>query len=201
MLSNNVLELDKGWTKISSMDGVVCYERKLVKTYYMEHLANAVICARLDDIVEVLKNTPAYPDWMHGCVEATLLEGKGDHNKLIYYVQRSHVDRVDSEMILYARTLVDLNSGRMIITLKSMDELIDEYSENRTRGNRNRITGFKGSWRLEPVNKTSTRVSFTVHANPGEQKGEYLINNLMQKICFVSLQGLLHMAEGNRAIK
>jgi ribosome-associated toxin RatA of RatAB toxin-antitoxin module len=201
MLSNNVLDLDKGWSKVNSKEGVVCYERKLVETYYMEHLASAVICAQLDDVVEVLNNTLAYPDWMYGCVKATLLEDKKDCSKLIYYVQRSPVDRWDSEMILSARTLVDLNSGRMIITLNSVDESISEYFDIRSRGNRNSLTGFKGSWRLEAVNHRMTRVRFTVYANPGEQKGEYRVNKMMQKICFTSLQGLLLMAERKRVIK
>jgi ribosome-associated toxin RatA of RatAB toxin-antitoxin module len=195
MLSNNVLEFDKAWTKTNSDEGVACYERKLLKTYYMEHRANAVINARLDDIVEVLKDVPNYPEWIYNCAEAVLLEGIDDYNKLIYYVQRSPVDKSGSDMVLSVRTLVDLNSGRMIVTLKSMDDY--EYPDTKIRLYRERMTGFKGSWHLEAQSQTSTMVSFTVHANPGKHKREYLVNNLMQKICFFSLHGLLQMTEIN----
>jgi hypothetical protein len=59
--------------------------------------------------------------------------------------------------------------------------------------NRIRLKGFKGSWRLEALSNTSTLVSFTVYANPGKPTREYMVNNLMQNVCFISLQRMLLM--------
>jgi ribosome-associated toxin RatA of RatAB toxin-antitoxin module len=193
MLSNNVLNFNQKWTKIVSNEGVICYERKLTRSYYLEHRADAVIDSSIENVVEVLKDIPAYPKWMYNCTEAKILEGDDELSKVIYYAQGSSFGNFGSDIILSVRALVDLNSGKMIITLKSIDDHAYRHPDIKTSANRIRLTSFRGSWRLEAQSKTSTIVNFTVHANPGKQKREYMVNNLMKNICFYSLQKLLLM--------
>jgi ribosome-associated toxin RatA of RatAB toxin-antitoxin module len=182
MLTNNLHEVDKTWTKAISSDDVVCYERRLNKCFYLEHRSSAVLDSSLEDVVEVLRDVTAYPEWMYECSEARLLKQDGELSKLIHCVLGLPRDAWHSDIIISARSLVDLNGSKMVITLKSVDDPDFKHPDLNTSHSCMRVTGFKGSWRLEELGKNSTLVDFTAHADLGMQAGEYLVNNMMHKL-------------------
>jgi ribosome-associated toxin RatA of RatAB toxin-antitoxin module len=195
MLTNNIHRTDKTWSRKQSKQGIICYERKIPKTYYMEYRANTALNTPFEKVVDLIKDISAYPEWMHNCIEAKELEGKDDFRKLIYYAQGTPMDKWTSDIILSATTLADLKSEKIIITLNSLDDHPYKHPNLKVRARRFRMPGFKGCWRLAALSKTSTMVSFTVQANPEKTFRENLINTLMQNICFNSLQGLYRMTE------
>lgn len=195
MLSNNIHDTEKTWSRKQCKQGVICYERKLNKTYYMEYRANTALNATFKKVVDLLRDISSYPEWVHNCIEARELEGKDDFRKVIYYAQGTSMEKWSSDIILSAITLADLQNEKIIISLNSIDDHPYKHPDLKVRARRFRMPGFKGCWRLTALSKTSTMVSFTVQANPERPIRETLINNLMQNICFNSLQGLHRMTE------
>lgn len=161
----------------------------------MEYRAKAVLNAPFENIIAVLKDISGYRKWIYKCTQAIALEGNDDFSKLIYYAIGSSLEKWKSDLVLSARTLADMKNDKIIVTLKSIDDHAYQHPDLKVRSSRFRVTGFKGSWKLTALSRTLTMVSFTAYANPGEIVQESLINNLIQNICFNSLQGLRRTTE------
>ncbi|MEJ2609112.1 MAG: SRPBCC family protein [Candidatus Thiodiazotropha sp.] len=201
MLSNNIHDTDKRWSKKQSKHGIIYYERKLNKTSYMEYRANAVLHATFEKVIDLLKDISGYPEWMHNCIESKELEGKDDFRKIIYYAQGTSMEKWSSDVVLSATTLADFQNKKLIITLSSIDNHPYKHPNLKVRARRFRMPGFKGWWKLSSLSNTSTMVSFTVQANPERPIRKSLINSLTKNFCFNSLQGLQHIIETKQPSK
>jgi ribosome-associated toxin RatA of RatAB toxin-antitoxin module len=201
MLTNNVLNFGEKWTKTINQEGIIGYERKIASSVYMQNRTETVTDSSIEEIVEVLKDIPAYPKWMHGCKKTILLDQKGEFNSVIYYLHSSHLDRADRDIVISANTLVDINSGKFITTLKTLNNPAYLHYTDGVNLQRLRMKDFKGTWSLRALKESLTKVSFTLHINPGEREPEYLINSLMRKVCYNSLQNLIAMAKKQKYIQ
>ncbi|MES9979636.1 MAG: hypothetical protein ABW107_12910, partial [Candidatus Thiodiazotropha sp. 6PLUC5] len=159
LLLNNIHNIDRAWSRKKSNKSVVCYERKLIKTYFMEYRANTLLNATYAKVVDVLKNISAYPEWMYNCTEAMELEAKDDFSKVIYYAQGSSLGHWNGDIILSARKMSDISDEKMVITINSIDNHAYKHPNLKVRAKRFRMTGFKGCWRLTAVSEKSTQVS------------------------------------------
>jgi ribosome-associated toxin RatA of RatAB toxin-antitoxin module len=200
MSKNNVLSFNK-WTQTTNNQGIIGFKRKRANATCMDHRAELVALSSIEEIIEVLKDVPAYPKWMYNCTEAVLLEQNGEFNGTIYYVQSSKLDSAGRDIVLSVNTLIDLNRGKFITTLKSIKDHPYQHPDHESNLNRVRIEDFKGTWGLEALTKKSTKVTFTVHAEPGRAESKFFINSHMHKLCFNSLHNLKKMAKREKYVQ
>lgn len=200
-LCEDVDSSNASWDPYRKEYGITGYERKQDLVKYIETRAETLIDAPAEIILEVLKDVPSYPKWMYKCKEAIELKANADESRMIYIAQGSPLGSPERDVILETKNEVDWDLGRYVITINATTNHSFQHPDAEKRDNRVRMIDFRGKWEFLLVDRTHTRVTYTIYTDPGGFAPGFIVNDMMRDVSFLSLKGLSSMVKDSRYIE
>jgi len=175
--------LEGEWTLEKQQDGISVYTRPVAGSGIKEFKGEAEISSPVDAILRVLRDSDGFKDWFPNCPESKLL-AREENVSYQYSVMSTPWPLSDRDNIFRSETRRSPGSGVVVIEVTAAPDYSPE------RGGRVRVRKARGSWKLEPVAKDRTRVTFTMHLEPGGGIPEWMINARVVGTPFEALTNL-----------
>jgi len=183
------------WQPEIKKNGIDAYSRIVEGSGILEIRAITVVDARMEVIAEVLRDIPANVDWRPKCVECRLLE-RHNRNSMTTYTRIDLPWPVaDRDVVIKADTSINLNTGRAVVSLGS----VDHYKAPPVNGNV-RITEFFSQYYLEYINREQTGIIFTTRVNPAGRIPTFLVNLFNKRFAYEEMLGLIQMVKKQKYI-
>jgi len=184
------------WQPEIKKNGIDAYSRTIEGTDILEIRAITVVPARMEVIAEVLRDIPANTEWRPKCVECRLLE-LYDRNSMTTYTKIDLPWPVsDRDVVIKADTSINLNTGRVVVKLVSVDH------PNAPEPNGNvRIKDFYSQYYLEYINREQTGIIFTTRVNPAGRIPTFLVNLFNKRFAYEEMLGLVEMVKKKKYIE
>ena len=184
------------WQPEIKKHGIDAYSRVIEGTDILEIRAITVVDARMEVIAEVLRDIPANVEWRPKCVECRLLE-RHNRNAMTTYTRIDLPWPVsDRDVVIKADTSINLNTGRVVVSLGS----VDHHKAPPPDGNV-RITEFFSQYYLEYINREQTGIIFTTRVNPAGRIPTFLVNMFNKRFAYEEMLGLTQMVKKKKYIE
>jgi len=171
------------WSLVRERDGITVHTRPVEGSGIREFRGSALVAAPVDAVRALLRDGDRFSTWFPNTSESKLLAREG----AVAY-QYSVLDApwpvTDRDNVFRSVTDVDETTGVVSIRVRAAP---DDYPE---QPGRVRVRRARGRWLLEPVSTDSTRVTFTMHLEPGGGVPEWLINAQVVETPFDALTSM-----------
>jgi hypothetical protein len=201
VMADSEKSTDALWKQYRSEDGIMGYEREVQRSKYLETRADAVVDEPIEVLLEVLKDIPSYPQWMHKCKETALLEQDGGLKRVLYFAQGVPLGSPDRDAVIEALTFEDWEKGASVTTLQSIDNHPYRHPKKKNQRERRRMIEFSGTWDLQMVDRHRTKVIYMAYTNPGGFAPKVFVDGVIRKVSFRSLQGMILKAKERKYIE
>jgi len=183
------------WQPEIKKNGIDAYSRVIEGTDILEIRAITVVDARMEVIAEVLRDIPANVEWRPKCVECRLLEHH-NRNAMTTYTRIDLPWPVsDRDVVIKADTSINLNTGRVVVSLGSVDHHLAPPPNGNVR-----ITEFFSQYYLEYINREQTGIIFTTRVNPAGSIPTFLVNMFNKRFAYEEMLGLINMVKKEKYI-
>jgi hypothetical protein len=177
------------WVLDKQEEGIDIYTRPVEGSGIKEFKGIAEVESGLDAVLQVLRDADGFKNWFPNTPESRLLDREGDVSYQ-YSVMKTPWPVSDRDNVFRSVTERDDETG--IVTVK-VTAAPDYYPE---QADHVRVQKANGVWRLEPLGKQKTRVTFIMHLEPGGGIPEWMINVRVVETPFEALTNL-RVAAGN----
>jgi hypothetical protein len=200
-VAGNKKNSDGPWKRYKNENGIIGYERSVQRSKYLETRAETVIDAPMEVLLEVLKDIPAYPQWMHKCKEAIPLGQEGELKKVLYFAQGVPWGSPDRDAVIEAITVEDFDKGTCVTILHSIENHPFQRPQKKNGRKRQWMIEFSGVWDLRLIDRNRTKVIYTAYTNPGGFAPKLIVDGVIRKVSFRSLKGMIPMAKEQKYMK
>jgi len=171
------------WVLDKQENGIDVYTRPVVGSGIKEFKGTKELKASLESVLFVLRDSDGFKNWFPNTPESKLLDRTNDvaHQ---YSVMDAPWPVSDRDNVFRSVTQRDEATGVVIIHVTADP---DYYPE---QDGRVRVRKANGSWRLDPVDAERTRVTFTMHLEPGGGIPQWLVNARVVATPFEALTNL-----------
>lgn len=181
------------WEMVRDEDGIQVYLKSIwaddIKTFRgIIHIKSSV-----DSLLAVILDIDACSDWVHHCKKPLLLSKISFSECYHYQVHQLPFPAQNREFILHSKVTRSPKTGSVSIHIKAVPELCQDNTIQCSlipKTSYIRVKHSHGLYLLEPVDNNNTRVTWTQHTNPEGNLPTWLINSLVKKVPFRTLQGL-----------
>lgn len=171
------------WSLVRERDGIVVHTRPVEGSGIREFKGSAVVSASTEQIRALLRDADHFKDWFPNTSESRLLAREGDVSYQ-YSVLDAPWPVSDRDNVFRSETAIDPTSGTVAIRVSAAPDYHPEQPE------RVRVRRALGLWLLEPLGEAQTRVTFTMHLEPGGGVPQWLINAQVVETPFDALTNL-----------
>lgn len=171
------------WKLDKQQDGISVYTRPVPGSGIKEFRGEAEISSPLAAVLRVLRDSDGFKNWFPNCPESKLL-AREENVSYQYSVMSTPWPLSDRDNIFRSETKRSPTSGAVEIEVTAAPDYSPE------RGGRVRVRKARGSWKLEPLSPDRTRVTFTMHLEPGGGIPEWMINARVVGTPFEALTNL-----------
>ncbi|MFO0690526.1 MAG: START domain-containing protein [Myxococcota bacterium] len=177
------------WALARDRDGIVVHTRPVAGSGIDEFRGTALVDASVDAIRAVLRDVDDFEAWFPNTSESRLLVREG----LVQY-QYTVIDAPwpvsDRDNVFRTETTRDPVTGTVRIAVSAAPDHQPEHPD------RVRVRHARGQWLLEPVAPARTRVTFTMHLDPGGGVPDWLLNARVVETPFEALTNLRTQVAG-----
>ncbi|MEE4263438.1 MAG: hypothetical protein V2I56_12160 [Desulfobacteraceae bacterium] len=179
------------WVFVEENQGVTIHSRKVDGHAELEFKGTRIINQPVEVVGAVLADIPSYTRWFLNCIQAQKIPDKkfSDLNFLLHIIIKPPWPLWNREVIYDARTRVDIESGKIMVWGKALQDDSVPVKENHVR-----VTDSAIEWDLERLDDNRARVSFAKRINIGGSIGSYLSDAGCRKTIFESLVNLVRIA-------
>ncbi len=174
------------WKFYKEEGGIKGYEREVKGSKFIETRADILVEAPLEVVLEVLMDVPAFPSWMHGCTQSTLLEKKDLLNRILYFVQDVPWPAKNQAAVIQAITTLDVDNGGSITDLNS----IADYPYEEKDSGIVRMVQFKGKFDLRMLDRNRTSVIYTAYSHPSGFAPKGISKRIIRNVSFKTIKNL-----------
>ncbi len=178
------------WTFSKDRDGIQIYTKAIEGAKLAEFKGVTVINTPIEVIGMILRDIPAYTQWMSGCLESRIIEQFDDNNMINYYVQKTTWPVANRDIVLTATTQINWEKGQFTVNFQS----IQDSRVPPRNGQLVRMKEMKGSWIVESLDSAQTRVTFMLKLDPAGAIPAFLVNANNNNFQYHTLLGLTRMA-------
>jgi ribosome-associated toxin RatA of RatAB toxin-antitoxin module len=183
------------WKQYKSKDGIIGYKRNVDGSKYFETRAETVADFPIEILLDVLVDIPSYPQWMHACKAAVLLKQEGELKRELYFAQGVPLGSPDRETVIRAITRIDWDTIQVETVLDNVYDHPYQHPVGKNARERQKMKVFKGVWDLAKLDTNRTKVIYTAYTDPGGFAPRFVVNKVIRKVSFESVQGMLSMAK------
>ena len=157
------------WSLEKHEDGIDIYTRSVPDSGIKEFKGTVEVEASLDTVHRLLRDADGFKNWFPNTPESKLLS-RENNISYQYSVMDAPWPVSDRDNIFRSVTVRNEQTGAVEIQTSAAPDYYPEQPD------RVRVQQAKGSWMLEPLGASSTRVTFRMHLDPGGGVPQWLIN-------------------------
>jgi len=185
-----------GWSLVKNENGIQVFVRKVPGSSFHEFKGIAVVNSKIEVIGEILRDVPYYPQWIPDCTDASVIKRTDRNNLMLHFSQKLPWPVDNRDVVLSAKTIFDLNNGKITITMESVNDSKYPVKEGFTR-----MSEMKGCYILEYIDREHTKLSYIVKANPGGSIPSSVVNSSSKDIPYNTLTGIKKVSSMKRFIE
>jgi hypothetical protein len=159
------LSAEPPWVKIKAKNGITLFKRTFPGSPISEFKGETIVNSRIEVIETVLRDIPAYAQFMYNCKEGRLIKSFGKDDLIIVNVTDMPWPLSDRDVVVRSIVSKDFKRGMFSIVLQGLPE--PESSQYcPLRNDRVRMHDLQGIFILEIIDREHTRLTYIVHADP-----------------------------------
>ncbi len=185
------------WKLVKKSGGALIYTSEVEGKDYIAAKCVEVINAPMEVIGVVLRDIPNFPAWMADCESTKILKVVDDQKDIYIFHLHQNVPLLkDRDMVLKSNVILNYKQGWSYIGTKSTNDVSYPPASNVVR-----MPSFTGEWRLEWVDRNTTRASFMI--DPDLDKGipVPIANITIRDLPYKSVQGMKKMVKLDKYIQ
>ncbi len=172
----------ENWKLVKEEDGIKVYTKTESGSDYKAFKAEMQVSCKIEDIVDVLKNSETINNWIVNCKDVKLL--KTDNNDQYYYIETSLPFPFKNRDMVYHFQYIEINSGQEKVTVTGKPEYIPP-KEGIVR-----LAKADGYWLLHSIDTSTTAVTYQMHVEPGGLIPAWLANPFIVNVPFSTFKEL-----------
>ena len=185
------------WELIMSKNGIDTYKMTHPGTDVSSFKGVGFVDAKVEVIGEVLRDIPAFPEWMANCKQATILKTIDRNTYVFYNVIRAPFPFKDRDMVIENQTRYNFNNGTGTITFTLAKKY--NYPEQECCL---RLSELEGQFYIEYFGRNRTRVTYQHRSHPGGNIPVSIANEVQIKnYPAINIAGLREMVKKEKYIK
>jgi len=177
----------ENWKLVKEEAGIKIYTKTESGSRYKAFKAEMQVSCKVENIVEVLKNTDSINNWVVNCKEVKLLR-TGD-NEQYYYIETSLPLPFENRDMVYHFQYKELDSQQVMVVVTGMPEYI-QPKEGIVR-----MVKTNGYWLLTRVETDKTDVTYQMHVEPGGLIPAWLANPFIKNVPFSTFKELRNIVQ------
>lgn len=171
------------WELNRDAEGIKVFTRPVADSGIKEFKGIAEIESPAEDIVSFIRDSDHFKDWFPSTPESKLLDRKGAVSYQ-YSVMDAPWPVSDRDNVLRSVLERDATSGAIQINVTAAPDFYPEQPD------RVRVQKARGFWRIEPLETNRSRVTFSMHLEPGGGVPEWLSNTRVVETPYEALTNL-----------
>ncbi|MFW5989335.1 MAG: START domain-containing protein [Desulfosudaceae bacterium] len=186
------------WEHLYTKDGIEIYKKTLPGTDVCAFKGVGFVDAKMEVIGCVLRDIPAYPQWMAKCKKALVLKDIDRNTKILYNVIDAPFPYKDRDMVVDNETVYNLDNGTAEITFG----VAEDTSLAPPSGKYVRVEELSGRYLLEFFGREKTRLTYLHRADPGGNIPVSLANRVeIRNYPYTNIKGLRKMVKKEKYIE
>ena len=170
------------WRLVKEEDGIRVYTKFESGSEYKAFKAEMQVDCKIENIVEVLKNSDSINNWIVNCKGIKLLKTVG--NDQYYYIETSLPFPFKNRDMVYHFQYIGINGAQVKVDVIGIPDYIP------AREGIVRMAKTNGYWLLTSVDSNKTSVTYQMHVEPGGLIPAWLANPFIVNVPFSTFKEL-----------
>lgn len=175
------------WKLKKEADGLKVYLRSAGDSNIKEVKIETIFEASLSSIISVLKDVPAYPDWIYKCAKAERLEPAANTSSLYYCEIDFPWPLADRDFIAKSNLRQDPHTRHVFIEVKSRPSQLPE------KNGIVRIKTLNIHYEFIPLSANKVQMNYRLHSDPGGALPAWLVNMAVDNGPVNTVKGIREM--------
>lgn len=171
------------WELDKQENGIDVYTRPVEGSGIKEFKGIAEVAADAESILQILRDSDGFKDWFPNTSDSRLLARDGNVTHQ-YSVMETPWPIANRDNVFRSELTRDETTGVIDITVAAEPDFIP------VEDGIVRVRKANGNWKLEPIAPDKTRITFTMHLEPGGGIPEWIINARVVASPFEALTNL-----------
>jgi len=185
------------WELINSKNGIDTYKMTHPGTEVCTFKGVGFIDAKIEVIGEVMRDIPAYPEWMAKMKETDVLKAIDRNTYIFHAVMKAPFPYKNRDLVIENQTKYNFNNGSAFLTFRSTRNFNFPEQECCLR-----LNDLEGEYYFEYFGRDKTRVTYTYRAHPGGNIPVGIANEVEIKYYpSITIAGLRKMVKKEKYIK
>lgn len=172
----------ENWNTVKDETGIKVFTKTVSGSRYKAFKAEMQLNCKIENIIEVLKNTDSNNGWIVNCKEVKLL--KTDGNDQYFYIETSLPLPFQNRDMVYHFQYVETNKEQVRVNVMGIPDYI------RPNAGIVRMVKADGYWLLISIGKEMTSVTYQMHVEPGGLIPAWLANPFIKNVPFSTFKEL-----------
>ncbi|MCP4403145.1 MAG: hypothetical protein GY801_38295, partial [bacterium] len=186
LLPAGMLEaIESDWEFLQETDGIRLYRRDVPGMNFDAFKAEAIVNARIEVIGLILRDVPAYPEWMPTCKQIQIIEKFDEQNFIIHQINKTPWPLKNRDIVIKAGTTIDWENGIFRVDLQAIEDQRVPPDPSHVR-----VTTMNGHWHVTYLDRERTRVSYMMSVDPGGSLPKSMANKSLRGGPLTMLQNL-----------
>jgi hypothetical protein len=172
----------ENWKLVKKEDGIKVYTKHESGSDYKAFKAEMQVSCKIENIVEVLKNSESINNWIVNCKGVKLL--KTDNNDQYYYIETSLPFPFKNRDMVYHFQYIQTDSEQFKVTVSGIPDYIPP------KEGIIRLAIANGYWLLNSIDTSTTAVTYQMHVEPGGLIPAWLANPFIVNVPYSTFKEL-----------
>jgi hypothetical protein len=178
------------WNLVKEEVGIKVYTKTESGSKYKAFKAEMQVSCKIENIVEVLKNTNSINNWVVNCKEVKLL--KKEDNDQYYYIETSLPLPFENRDMVYHFQYIEINSEQVSVIVTGIPEYI-QHKKGIVR-----MVKADGYWLLTSIDTYKTTITYQMHVEPGGLIPAWLANPFIKNVPFSTFKELRKIVQKSK---
>jgi hypothetical protein len=180
----------ENWNLVKEEAGIKVYTKTESGSKYKAFKAEMQVSCKIENIVEVLKNTNSVNNWVVNCKGVKLL--KTEDIDQYYYIETSLPFPFENRDMVYRFQYIEINSEQFKVIVTGIPEYI-QPKEGIVR-----MVKANGYWLLTSIDTDKTVLTYQMHVEPGGLIPAWLVNPFIKNVPFSTFKGLRNIVQKSK---
>jgi len=176
------------WKPAKNSNGIQTYTRNVAGQDLDEFKGITMVNAPIEVITEILMDLENYDKWFGNCVKQRVIKSFAKMDNILYHVQKVPVI-TNRDVVVRGTMTADFVKGKAVLDMNAIK------SNQMKDSGLVRMPKLSGKFILTRTSPTTTKVFFSINANPGGSVPAWLANSVVKEQPYKTLKGLKKMAK------
>ena len=190
LLLTSGVSAQENWNLVKEEAGITVYTKTESGSKYKAFKAEMQVSCKIENIIEVLKNSYSINNWIVNCKGVKLL--KTEDNDQYYYIETSLPLPFQNRDMVYHFQYIQINSEQDRVIVTGIPEYIQP------KQGIVRMVKADGYWLLTAIDTDKTAVTYQMHVEPGGLIPAWLANPFIKNVPFSTFKELRNIVQKSR---